>query len=162
MTDDELMQRLQDGFPQVLAALKKSHFDRYSYLRERLPATDITNDRDFQRTFNGLYRVRQRSVEWKLAYYELMERSKLNSKPDFSATLNELYGATQRVEASFASKLVAIINPDSAVYDSVVSQNLCFTPPKQYHPNEQRLREFVAALRAADRAHEPLDPASQF
>jgi hypothetical protein len=143
MTDDELMQRLQDGLPKVLLALKKSHFDRYSFLRGRLPVSDVTNDRDFQRTFNGLYRVRQRSAEWKLAYYGLMERSKLKPGPDFAATLNALYTTTQRVEASFASKLVAIINPDLAVYDSVVAQNLCFTPPRQYRPTEERLRDFV-------------------
>jgi hypothetical protein len=143
MSDDELMQRLQDGLLQVLAGLRKSHFERYSLLRARLQTSDITNDRDFQRTFNGLYRVRQRSTEWRRAYYSLMERSKRNPTPDFAATLNEIYSATGRVEASFASKLVAIINPDFAVYDSVVAQNLCLTPPKQYHPKEQRLRDFV-------------------
>ena len=143
MTDDELMQRLQDGLPEVLARLKKSHFVRYSFLRERLSSSDITNDRDFQRTFNGLYQVRKRSAEWKATYYDLMERSKLNSELNFASTLNELYALTRRIEASFASKLVAIINPNSAVYDSVVSQNLCFTPPRQHHLKEQRLRDFV-------------------
>jgi hypothetical protein len=143
MSDDELMQTLLDRFPEVLARLKKSHFERYSFLRRRLHSSDITNDHDFQRTFNGLYRVRQRPQAWKRAYYGLMERWKHNSTLDFAATLNELYVATQRVEASFASKLVAIINPECAVYDSVVSKNLDFTPPRQYYPANQRLRNFV-------------------
>jgi len=143
LNDDELMQRLSDGLPGVLASLKKSHFERYSFLRGRLSNADISNDREFQRTFNGLYRVRQRTARWKQAYYGLMERSKHHFTPVFAATLNELYSATGRVEASFASKLVAIINPNSAVYDSVVARNLCFIPPRQHRPKDERLRDFV-------------------
>jgi hypothetical protein len=143
MNDDELMQKLQDDLPEVLTRLKKSHFERYAFLRERLHASDITDDRDFQRRFNGLYRVRQRTEEWKSAYYGLMERYKHTPTPNFAAILNELHTATRRIEASFASKLVAIINPNCAVYDSIVAQNLCFTPPRPHRPPEQRLRELV-------------------
>jgi hypothetical protein len=142
MNNDELMQRLQACLPAVLANLKKTHFERYRFLRERLYKSDVTSDPDFQRTFNGLYRVRLRSHTWTKAFYEIMERSKDAAAPSFEETLNSIYQATGRVEASFASKLVAIINPHSVVYDSVVSRNLKMTPPSPHHPADQRLGEF--------------------
>ena len=43
---------------------------------------------------------------------------------DFSLTLVELFAATGRIEASFASKLHATLHPNAPVTDSVVLENL--------------------------------------
>ena len=136
--DDLLLQRLEAALPRVLEGLKGSHFDRYSFLRSRLFERDVSRDGNFQRTFNGLYRVRRNS-EWKGHYYRLMEREKTRASVEFGELLVELYNATGRIEASFVSKLVAIIHPEYAVYDSVVSANLGLVPPRYYDPPALRL-----------------------
>lgn len=137
------MRKLAHRLPRVLVRLQKSHFDRYAFLRQRITESDVTQDPEFQRRFNGLYRLCFRSAEWRGIYYGLMERVKGTAQPDFAAILGELYDLTHRIEASFASKLVAIIQPKRAVYDSVLSRNLGLQPPKSSHAGALRIREFA-------------------
>lgn len=37
--------------------------DRYAYIMSRFNTTDVSSDNDFQRVFNGFYRVR-RNEQW--------------------------------------------------------------------------------------------------
>lgn len=54
---------------------------------------------------------------------------------DFSRTLAELFAATGRIEASFASKLYATHHPNSPVIDSVVLENLGLKLPRASDPD---------------------------
>ena len=143
MNDDELMQKLDEALPQILARLRTSHLDRYTFLRERLQNCDVSTDCVFQRTFNGLYRIQKRSIEWKCAYYSLMEAAKRNPTPNFEAILREIYRETERVEASFASKLNAIVHPNESVYDSIVARNLDLIEEIPHGTAQERLNLFV-------------------
>ena len=49
--------------------------DKYQYIMEQVGKTDISQDSDFQRTFNGFYVVR-RNEAWRKVYYEYFERVK--------------------------------------------------------------------------------------
>lgn len=82
---------------------------KYMSLQARLHDTNVATDRDFQRAFNGFYRVR-RSAAWQQKFYALMEREKRKPR-GFEAVLRELHGKLERVEASFASKLAATVDP---------------------------------------------------
>ncbi len=139
--DDRLMQGLEAALPGVLAGLKRNHFERYAFLRARLKATDVSQDSEFQRVFTGLYRVR-RDAAWRGHYFRLMEAEK-GKPPCFPPVLAAIHLHTGRVEASFASKLVAIIHPAQAVYDSVVAANLGLAVPKLYDPPLYRLAMFA-------------------
>jgi len=86
-----------------------------------VPAPIATNA-EFRKRFNGFYRVR-RNETWQKVYYRLMDRAR--GKPlSFPVILRELRAGTGRCEASFASKLLATVNPDSPVIDSVVLGNV--------------------------------------
>ena len=77
---------------------------------------------DFRRTFNGYYGVR-RNEAWRALFYREFEAAKqLATAPAtiFAQVLAEIEKRTGRVEASFTSKLVATLHPQSAVLDSVV------------------------------------------
>jgi len=80
----------------------------------------------FRRRFNGYYAVR-RNEAWRTIFYRQFELGKGHSgSPDalFKSVLGKIHKATKRVEASFASKLVASLHPSRPVIDSVVRQFL--------------------------------------
>ena len=81
------------------------------------------DDPDFRRAFNGFYRVRRSAQTWQPQFFALMARAKAQNF-DFPRTLSELFAATGRVEASFASKLYATLHPNAPVIDTVVLGNL--------------------------------------
>lgn len=85
--------------------LVKTGLAKYLALQSALRHTNVSTDRDFQRAFNGFYRVR-RGKAWQDAFYRALERQK-SAPEEFAVVLRKLHGATARLEASFASKAVA-------------------------------------------------------
>ena len=101
----------------------------YLQLQNDLHRLDVSADRPFQKKFNGYYRVR-RGAEWQKKFFGLLEKHK-GTEVDFESVLVELHDATERMEASFSSKLVGSIHPDLPIIDSVVLKHLGLRlPPK--------------------------------
>jgi hypothetical protein len=100
---------------------------KYLSIQDRLGRCDIRNDGEFRQLFNGFYRVR-RGQDWQDAFYGLLERAK-HEPTTFAEVLAALRRATGRWEASFASKLLATVDPDMPVIDSVVLGNLALRLP---------------------------------
>jgi hypothetical protein len=109
--------RIEHVLPRVAVGLQK-----YRWLQAALHKRDVSRDPEFQLRFNGFYRVR-RNAEWRYAFYDILEREKAKP-PAFADVLLALYVATKRIEASFASKLAATIDPRNPVIDSIVLGNL--------------------------------------
>jgi len=107
---DTALPRIKPGLNQYLSIQK----DRYT--------GDIRSNRSFKRQFNHFYRVR-RGVEWQSHFFPLLE-SKKSRQTQFSEVFDALHKATNRYEASFASKLLATINPSMPIIDSIVLRNL--------------------------------------
>ena len=55
------------ALPRIAPGLAK-----YQRIQARLYETDLRVDRDFQRAFNGFYRVR-RGADWQQVFYALLE-----------------------------------------------------------------------------------------
>ena len=124
--------KIDEALPKVAPGLAK-------YLRiMEFVAKDprYYDDPDFRRAFNGFYRVRRSAQTWQPQFFALMARAKAQNF-DFPRTLSELFAATGRVEASFASKLYATLHPNAPVIDSVVLENLGFKLPSATDPNRQ-------------------------
>ena len=79
--DDDALER---ALPLVAPGLEK-----YCWLREAVQRTDVSRDREFQRRFNGFYRVR-RNASWQAVFYELLERQKTR-RDSFSTVLRQLH-----------------------------------------------------------------------
>jgi len=118
----------------------KPGLDKYLSIMEKFNKVDVSKDDSFQREFNGFYRIRQRESRFYEKYYFFMEANK-NKEPNFERTLLYLYNELGRVEASFSSKLIATINPDLPIWDSIVLKNLNFISPKYYSKN--RIKETI-------------------
>lgn len=96
---------------------------QYLWLQgETVEQHNFYQDIEFRRRYNYFYRVR-RGTDWQDAFYRLMERAK-RDELKFGVVLDLLHQATNRYEASFASKLIATINPSMPVIDSIVLKNL--------------------------------------
>jgi len=95
---------------------------RYQWLQAKVLKCNVTTDREFQRRFTAFYRVRRNS-EWRREFFALMESSK-SGGINFSEALQAIHRSTGRIEASFASKLVATLDPSKPVIDKFVLR--CF------------------------------------
>ena len=96
---------------------------QYLWLQKKIAGQGTFHqDAEFRRKYNHFYRVRRGSA-WQYEYYGLMARAK-KEQLQFHTVLDLLRQATNRYEASFASKLIATINPSAVVIDSIVLKNL--------------------------------------
>ena len=96
--------------------------DKYCYIMEQVSITNVAVDTDFQRIFDGFYRVR-RNESWRKSYYAYFESVK-NGNPTFEDTITYLYECTGNIEPSFSSKMLATILPEKPIWDRHVVQNL--------------------------------------
>jgi len=109
--------QIELALPRVSVGLVK-----YGWLQKELRLRDVSCDAEYQKRFNGFYRVRRNS-DWRGAFFQILEGAK-SAPISFGEVLRALHAATGRVEASFASKLVATLEPIQPVIDSVVLRNL--------------------------------------
>ncbi len=105
---------------EIQTALRRleTGLDRYLWLQRHVRLCDVSTNEEFQRCFTGFYRVRRNS-QWRSVYFGLLESSKAEGI-DFPAALKEINRRTGRIEASFASKLVATLDPSKPVIDKFV------------------------------------------
>lgn len=96
--------------------------NQYRYLMEHANRTNVAVDTDFQRIFNGFYRVRRDEV-WRKVYYRHFESVK-HGTPTFESIITYLYEHTGNIEPSFSSKMLATISPEKPIWDRHVVQNL--------------------------------------
>ena len=107
----------------ITQANKKWGFEKYAKITKCFGAVNVCQSREFQKTYNGFYRVR-RNIEWQQIYYAMMEKYK-GSAITFEELLKEFYFKTSRVEASFISKLLHTLDNNMPIWDKFVLRNLC-------------------------------------
>jgi hypothetical protein len=91
--------------------------DRYEEIMQGDPQSS-----DFQRLFNGYYRIR-RNEEWRQHYYALFCKAR-DEHYSFGQIITKLYQCTGNIEASFSSKMLATIDASKPIWDQYVLQNL--------------------------------------
>ena len=117
-----------------LILLVKDGLMKYEWIQNNFRKVDVSQDKDFQKRFNGFYVIQRKSIGWYQAYYSIFEDSK-TKKMTFRDVLFGIHEKTGYVEASFSSKLVATNDPHKAVIDSVVFSNLGLKLPRYGEKN---------------------------
>lgn len=94
---------------------------KYQFLRQRLFEVDVSTDREFQRAFNGFFRMGRRTEAYYNDYYYYLQRHK-KTGISFADALTYLYEKHGRLEMSFVSKMAAMVDPTRPIWDSVVTK----------------------------------------
>ncbi len=114
---------------------------KYQNIMAQLHTRNVSEDKEFQRNYNGFFRMQRRTPEFYAAYFLLLEQ--LKTEPaDFSQILKTIHFQTNRVEASFSSKMLSVIDPTCPVWDRYVLQNLGLKAP--YASANNRIEKVVA------------------
>ncbi len=124
--------QLEDVDVAAALPLIRRGLEAYLWLQANLLDRDVSADVEYQRRFAGFYRIRY-GMEWRRHFFSMLEERK-RLPVAFGSVLRDLHAATGRVEASFASKLAATIDPSLPVIDSVVLRNLGLRLPKSSDP----------------------------
>lgn len=115
---------------EIRRAIEKARkgIGQYLEIMELFPTIDVSLNEDFQRRFNAFYRIRQRPRAWYEEYYSYMQNQK-ERITTFPEVLRHLFSTLGRYEPSFSSKLVATLNVDLPVWDSMVLSYACIERP---------------------------------
>ena len=103
---------------------------KYAEIMDLFEKVDVSTNEHFQKLFVGFYRVRRSKDKFLTPYFTLMQSLK-GKDPSFEEILRKIYSFQERYEPSFASKMLATINPDMPVWDSFVLKHFGLTVKKR-------------------------------
>jgi hypothetical protein len=147
----EVLDKLLNHRDGAVSALDRQAVAVYLFITERFTSTsDISTDQVFQFIFRSYYRLDGAGLgdEFKIAYFQLLQRHRADPHPDLRR-LCEAFGEhetirrTQSLQFSFATKLLATIDPAQPIYDSYVAKVFDFNPPYHVQDFSDRLERFM-------------------
>ncbi|MEK7103369.1 MAG: hypothetical protein AAB870_03410 [Patescibacteria group bacterium] len=115
---------------------------QYLYIMDLVRTSNVQKNEEFQRKFNGFYRIMKKSKEFYEALYQYLEDNK-NKEISFEQTLGFFEQKFHPLEASFSSKIVATINPNFPIWDSEVLARLNLKAPRSQLARDIRFKEIV-------------------
>lgn len=109
-------------------AKNENALENYTNLMNGFHKEKGSSDAEFRKDYKGFFNVR-RDEDFSAVYFEFMEEHKNDDKKlTFEEILRYLYDKVKvkvkRVEFSYSSKLLSVINPDMPVWDKFVRENL--------------------------------------
>jgi len=123
MDDDTIIDAIIQSLNNGTTKITDNHLNRYDQLRNELQRVDVGNDANFQSVFSGLFQLRWMPRQHRPIYFGMMQQQKeIAHTHSFCGLLQEYHQQTGRWEVSFITKLMAIIDPNRSVWDSLVSQ----------------------------------------
>ena len=99
------------------------HLKAYISILDAIRQDHFVATAEFQTTFNGFFRIRQRPAVWYRQYYKLMEEQK-SANRSFKDLLLLVAPVNGTIDVSFVSKLMAAVDPSLPLWDRYVLQNL--------------------------------------
>ena len=69
-----IIELLLRNVDEIFGRITLSQLSRYDKLQRSLCAIDVAADQDYQRTFNGYYRMQRRTRDWYGYFSRLLER----------------------------------------------------------------------------------------
>ena len=126
---------------QICTALERARYgyEKYVKIMDMFSNVNVSLDKEFQNLYTDFYKIRHKNINFYDAYYTYLEQSK-RSKPTFTDALKCLY-KFGRLEASFASKLLATIDPNLPVWDQFILKYFHLVAPSREIIEEARIRQ---------------------
>lgn len=148
-----------------LSVLQKAlGLEDYQYIMEnvhKVNMSDVNNKdtRKFRTTYNRFYNVRHKSGNaWYDHYYQVFEKMKHEeNNATFERILNEI--SIETVDASFASKMLATLNPDKPILDSRVLNNFKITI--KGNTKQEKIKSSIEAYKKIEAEYEEYLPSKE-
>ena len=138
MMNTETIKRILSDSDKLWIRMKK-----YKRIMDTLYWTDVSKDKDFQRAFNDFFVMRSRKSEYYDMFYSFLEEKK-EKGTSFEETLDFLKEAEGKLEISFSSKLIHVINPNRPIWDNNVAvQHFNMKVPGYSIDSDVRQKEIV-------------------
>jgi len=115
----------------------KDGLEKYKNIMKLFSKVNVSESKEFQSIYTGFYRVRHNNPDFYNDYYSFMEEHR-NNIPSFKDTLTYLY-KFGRLESSFASKLLATIDPELPVWDQFILRHFGLEQPSTDMIKEARI-----------------------
>jgi len=138
------IEKVKEALPEIKVGL-----DKYTKLI-KLIDNDVSTENEFQDIFNGFFRLNLRRSknftfnEFSTEYYAFMEHHKKDQELSFKKILTHFYKRFNTIEASFSSKLMAIIDHEKPIWDTHIINKLNLKKPK--YSKKERLNKPVDEL----------------
>lgn len=97
------------------------HFQDYLYLLYNLHNTNVAENAEYQKKYNGYWVMGRQSHEYYKKYFSILENNKNNKEISFNYVIKELNSIDNKIQFSFSSKLIHMINNEKPIYDKMVS-----------------------------------------
>lgn len=95
---------------------------KYCYIMEKFRKVDVSQNKAFREKFREFYQLRRfYSDEFVDGYFKVMEELKNVPDVSFEMAFPKVLGICGTYELSFTSKLVHTINPDTLIWDKIVT-----------------------------------------
>lgn len=104
---------------QLLAAISIRMMEKYRWIRNHFHQTSSTYDIEFQKRYAGFDRMRFVSLEYRQAYFELLDDGKQQGT-SFEELARQIYAIDNRHEFSFLIKMLHTLDTNRPIYDSQV------------------------------------------
>lgn len=127
----------------------KDGLKKYLIIMKSVREINVQTDPDFQRKFNGFYKVMRKPKIFYVALYECLENNK-NKEVSFYQILEFFYQKFGNIEPSFSSKIIATINPNFPVWDKQVLERLNIEAPGYTGENRDRRVRFKNIVKTYD------------
>ena len=108
---------------------KEKQINKYFEIMNEFNSNSFFINDEFKTKFKGFYRIRQRSKDFYDLYFNYLIKNKENNYLNFEEVLKYFYQETNKFEKSFGSKLLATINPNMPVWDSIVLEKMGLKEP---------------------------------
>jgi hypothetical protein len=101
---------------------KRADVERLMRVLEIREKPGLASDRDYQKNYNGYYKLIRRKQSFYEAYYAVLENAaSAAAPPSLSLVLQELYKKTGERHLSFGSKLCATLDDTAVIFDKYVA-----------------------------------------
>ena len=147
MSNLKTKQTNQNPFKSMLA--RELGFDKYNQIQKEYKI-DPTKE-DFVKAFDGYYDVREDKF-WRDQFFDYFNKQKNNKNIDYKTIIYEISEyehenkegkRSKKIEASYASKMLATINPEMPVLDKNVLTNLGLDENKGNN-REEKIKDAIS------------------
>ena len=112
---------INENIDNILTKEAIKHFKDYYYLLDTLQKVNVAENMEYQRKYKGYWVMGRLSEKYYKKYFELLETNKRNKNISLDYIVKELNVIDGKIQFSFSSKLIHMINNDKPIYDSKIS-----------------------------------------